>query len=208
MECKFLISILPILTNLKLSRKCKKSLGIAISTHFFKITRLFIAFSGKRRFSVKLWKAFSDCFNCLPIAALVDERIFCCHGGLSPYLLKMDQIRGIERPTEIPQDPTDDTESTIFQIRVGWRRPSILFLVLVSLVFWIFFVPMPIFNVPVPIFGILRYRCQFSPCLCRFFKSSGAGANFYYAGVDFWNFPVPVPIIFCAGADFLNPAVH
>ena len=39
---------------------------------------------GKRRYSVKLWKTFTDCFNVLPIAAIVEEKIFCCHGGLSP----------------------------------------------------------------------------------------------------------------------------
>lgn len=36
---------------------------------------------GKRRYNIKLWKTFTDCFNCLPIVAIVDEKIFCCHGG-------------------------------------------------------------------------------------------------------------------------------
>lgn len=57
----------------------------------------------KRRFSIKLWKTFIDCFNCLPIAAIIDEKIFCMHGGLSPDLSTMDQIKHIIRPIEVPE---------------------------------------------------------------------------------------------------------
>ncbi|XP_074570054.1 serine/threonine-protein phosphatase PP1-like [Curcuma longa] len=56
----------------------------------------------KRRFNVRLWKTFCDCFNCLPFAALIDEKILCMHGGLSPELQNMYDIRNIPRPTEIP----------------------------------------------------------------------------------------------------------
>lgn len=56
----------------------------------------------KRRYNIKLWKTFTDCFNCLPIAAIIDEKIFCCHGGLSPDLQDMEQIRRIVRPTDVP----------------------------------------------------------------------------------------------------------
>jgi serine/threonine-protein phosphatase PP1 catalytic subunit len=56
----------------------------------------------KRRYNIKLWKTFTDCFNCLPIAAIIDEKIFCVHGGLSPEHHSMDQIRRIPRPTDVP----------------------------------------------------------------------------------------------------------
>lgn len=56
----------------------------------------------KRRYSIRLWKTFTDCFNCLPVAALIDEKILCMHGGLSPELKSMDQIKNISRPTDVP----------------------------------------------------------------------------------------------------------
>ena len=57
---------------------------------------------GKRRYNIKLWKTFTDCFNCLPIAAIIDEKIFTMHGGLSPDLQSMEQIRRVMRPTDVP----------------------------------------------------------------------------------------------------------
>ncbi|OWF47994.1 serine/threonine-protein phosphatase PP1-beta-like [Mizuhopecten yessoensis] len=72
----------------------------------------------KRRYNIKLWKTFTDCFNCLPLAAIVENTIFCTHGGLSPDMTDLDQIRNIERPCDVPDmglvcdlmwsDPDDD----------------------------------------------------------------------------------------------------
>jgi len=56
----------------------------------------------KRRFNIKLWKRFQDVFNVLPFAAVVDEKIFCLHAGLSPDLNSPEQIKTIARPTEVP----------------------------------------------------------------------------------------------------------
>lgn len=56
----------------------------------------------KRRCNIKTWKTFIDTFNTLPIAAIVAEKIFCVHGGLSPSLSHMDDIRNIARPTDVP----------------------------------------------------------------------------------------------------------
>ncbi|CAL5005897.1 unnamed protein product [Urochloa decumbens] len=74
----------------------------------------------KRRFSVRLWKLFTDCFNCLPVAAVIDDKILCMHGGLSPDLDSLSRIREIQRPVDVPDqgllcdllwsDPDRDSE--------------------------------------------------------------------------------------------------
>ncbi|SCV05669.1 LANO_0H12574g1_1 [Lachancea nothofagi CBS 11611] len=71
----------------------------------------------KRRCNIKTWKIFIDTFNTLPLAAIVAGKIFCVHGGLSPVLNSMDEIRHVSRPTDVPDfglindllwsDPTD-----------------------------------------------------------------------------------------------------
>lgn len=44
-----------------------------------------------------------DVFNTLPIAALVAGKIFCVHGGLSPSMQSLDDVRNIMRPTDVPE---------------------------------------------------------------------------------------------------------
>ena len=57
---------------------------------------------GKRRYNLKIWKMFTDMFNYMPVAALIDDKIFCVHGGLSPDLNNIEDILKISRPTEVP----------------------------------------------------------------------------------------------------------
>jgi len=59
---------------------------------------------GKRRYNFKIWKMFGDCFNCFPVAAIIDDKIICMHGGLSPDLTNLEQITRIMRPTEVPDE--------------------------------------------------------------------------------------------------------
>ncbi|RTE80655.1 hypothetical protein BHE90_004858 [Fusarium euwallaceae] len=56
----------------------------------------------EQRYSISLWKDFVDMFNYMPLAAIVSDKVLCVHGGLSPDLLSMEQIREIERPIDIP----------------------------------------------------------------------------------------------------------
>ncbi|PIO54175.1 Ser/Thr phosphatase family protein, partial [Teladorsagia circumcincta] len=82
--------------------ECIIALHEPLGVFLVMFSRCISRFSGKRRYNIKLWKTFTECFNCLPVAAIIDEKIFCCHGGLSPDLQSMEQIRRIMRPTDVP----------------------------------------------------------------------------------------------------------
>ena len=55
----------------------------------------------KRKYNNRIWILFNYLFNYLPIAAVIREKIFCVHGGLSPNLINLEDIYKITRPTEI-----------------------------------------------------------------------------------------------------------
>ena len=54
--------------------------------------------------SINVWRYCTEIFDYLPISAIIDEKIFCIHGGLSPTIDTIDEIRNIDRKQEVPHD--------------------------------------------------------------------------------------------------------
>jgi serine/threonine-protein phosphatase PPG1 len=51
-----------------------------------------------------VWQLFTDLFDYLPIAAIIDESVFCVHAGLSPTIQHISDIKEIKRVQEIPHE--------------------------------------------------------------------------------------------------------
>jgi len=47
--------------------------------------------------NANVWKQFTELFDYLPLTAVVESQIFCLHGGLSPSIDTLDQIRQLDR---------------------------------------------------------------------------------------------------------------
>ncbi|KAG2491752.1 hypothetical protein HYH03_009913 [Edaphochlamys debaryana] len=54
--------------------------------------------------SVNVWRYCTDVFDYLSLSAVIDNSIFAVHGGLSPTISTLDQIRTIDRKQEVPHD--------------------------------------------------------------------------------------------------------
>lgn len=54
--------------------------------------------------SVNVWRYCTEVFDYLPLSALVEDKVFCVHAGLSPSINTLDQIRTIDRKQEVPHD--------------------------------------------------------------------------------------------------------
>lgn len=57
--------------------------------------------------NANVWKYFTQLFDYLPLTAVVESQIFCLHGGLSPSIDTLDQIRQLDRLQEVPHEGYD-----------------------------------------------------------------------------------------------------
>jgi serine/threonine-protein phosphatase 4 catalytic subunit len=51
-----------------------------------------------------VWRYCTEVFDYLTLSAVIDDTVFCVHGGLSPAINTLDQIRVIDRKQEVPHD--------------------------------------------------------------------------------------------------------
>jgi serine/threonine-protein phosphatase PP1 catalytic subunit len=75
----------------------------------------------RRRLNKQIFGNFIRVFKYLPIAAVIDNKVFCVHGGISKDLHKVDQLLKMKKPDQIPQegiiadllwsDPTSEVEN-------------------------------------------------------------------------------------------------
>lgn len=47
---------------------------------------------------IKAWQRFNDLFNWLPLAAVIEDRVICMHGGIGRSITTIDQISALQRP--------------------------------------------------------------------------------------------------------------
>lgn len=75
-----------------------------------------------RKYSTpNVWKYFTDLFDYLPLTALIESQIFTQHGGLSPSIETLDDVRRLDRIQEVPHEgPMCDLLWSDPDDRTGW----------------------------------------------------------------------------------------
>eukprot|EP00753_Platysulcus_tardus_P002760 PLAT11870.1.p1 GENE.PLAT11870.1~~PLAT11870.1.p1 ORF type:complete len:528 (+),score=256.63 PLAT11870.1:63-1646(+) len=56
----------------------------------------------RSKYDLEVWDAFMAAFDCLPLTALIEKKYLCMHGGISPEMRSLKDIRTLDRFSEPP----------------------------------------------------------------------------------------------------------
>jgi diadenosine tetraphosphatase ApaH/serine/threonine PP2A family protein phosphatase len=89
-----------------------------------------------------VWKACCQVFDFMTLGAIIDGKVLCVHGGLSPEIRTLDQVRVVARAQEIPHegafcdlvwsDPEDAADVETWAVSPRGAGSYLLFLILVN----------------------------------------------------------------------------
>ena len=82
---------------------CDEFLALSVLTRSIQ-TYGFYAECSRKYPDSNVWQYFTDMFDFLTLSVVIDNDIFCVHGGLSPSIHHIDQIKILDRFREIPHE--------------------------------------------------------------------------------------------------------
>jgi len=71
----------------------------------------------------ELWNAFNRCFDQMPLAAVIDDKVFCVHAGIPRYIARNPDCDILETIASIPRPPSI-TDDLVFDLI--WADPATL----------------------------------------------------------------------------------
>eukprot|EP01102_Stenamoeba_stenopodia_P008027 TRINITY_DN2278_c0_g1_i1.p1 TRINITY_DN2278_c0_g1~~TRINITY_DN2278_c0_g1_i1.p1 ORF type:complete len:812 (+),score=167.21 TRINITY_DN2278_c0_g1_i1:67-2502(+) len=70
----------------------------------------------------KVWLAFNNVFETLPLSAIIEDKILCIHGGLGPTLTNINQLKTIKRPVKVSTRTQSEEATLLYDLL--WSDPT------------------------------------------------------------------------------------